>query len=88
MSNTDDIAGLQQHIAALRERAKQARRLAKDVMDRLAGESLSQRAEEFESRAAELETRVAALKAACQPAAAADNIAALKPTASKPVSES
>ena len=51
MSDEDDIAGLQPHIAALRERGAQARRLAKEVMDKLAREGLLQHAEEFERRA-------------------------------------
>lgn len=62
MSDEDDIAGLQPHIAALRERAAQARRLAKEVMDKLAREGLLQHAAEFEHRAEELEARLAILK--------------------------
>jgi predicted nucleic acid-binding Zn-ribbon protein len=87
MSDKDDIAGLQPHIAALRERAAQARRLAKDITDKLAREGLSQHAEEFERRAEELEARLAVLKAASQPAEPMENIAALKPSDSKPESE-
>lgn len=88
MSDKDDIAGLQPHIAALRERAAQARRLAKEVTDKLAREGLSQHAEEFEHRADELEARLAALKAASRPNDADESIAALKPRGGKPVSES
>jgi predicted nucleic acid-binding Zn-ribbon protein len=58
MSDRDDIAGLQPHIAALRERAAQARRLASEVEDKLAREGLTQHAEEFERRAEELEARL------------------------------
>jgi len=59
MSDQDGLAGLLPHIAALRERAAQARRLAKEVTDKLAREGLAQHAEEFERRAAELEARLA-----------------------------
>jgi len=84
MSDEDDIAGLQPHIAALRERGAQARRLAKEVMDKLAREGLLQHAEEFERRAEELETRLAILKGAHP----SDEIAALKPPGGKPDNES
>jgi predicted nucleic acid-binding Zn-ribbon protein len=87
MSDRDDIAGLQPHIAALRERAAQARRLASEVEDKLAREGLTQHAEEFERRAEELEARLAALKAASQPAGPMENIAALKPSGGKPGGE-
>jgi predicted nucleic acid-binding Zn-ribbon protein len=64
MSNEEDIAELQPHIAALRERAAEARRLASEVTDKLAREGLLQHAAEFEHRADELEARLAVLKAA------------------------
>ena len=88
MSNDDEIAGLQPHIAALHERAAQARRLAKEVTDKLAREGLLQHAEEFERRAEELEARLAVLKEAAQPADPIEDIAALKPPAIEPEDES
>ncbi len=84
MSDQDDIAGFQPHIAALRERAAQARRLANEVEDKLAREGLVHHAEEFERRAEELEARLAVLKGTSP----IEDIAALKPPASKPDSES
>jgi predicted nucleic acid-binding Zn-ribbon protein len=84
MSDQEDIAGLQQHIGALRERADHARGLAKEITDKLAREALSQHAEEFERRAEELEARLATLKEASQPADSMENIAALKPSSGKP----
>lgn len=84
MSDRDDIAGLQPHIAAFRERAAQARRLASEVEDKLAREGLTLHAEEFERRAQELEARLAALKAESQPADSTKNIAALKPSGGTP----
>jgi predicted nucleic acid-binding Zn-ribbon protein len=83
MSDEDDIAGLQPHIAALRERAAQARRLAKEVQDKLAREGLIHHAEEFERRAEELKARLAVLRAASP----IEDIAALKPSGRKPASE-
>ena len=83
MSDEEDIAGLQPHIAALRERAAQARRLAKEVTDKLAREGLLQHAEEFERRAEELEVRLAVLREAHP----TGDMAALKPPGSKPESE-
>jgi predicted nucleic acid-binding Zn-ribbon protein len=85
MSDQEDIAGLQPHIAALRERAAQARRLAKEITDKLAREGLSQHAKEFERRAEELEARLAILKETSQ--AATEDIAALKPPGRKPEGE-
>jgi predicted nucleic acid-binding Zn-ribbon protein len=84
MSDKDDIAGLQPHIAALRERAAQARRLAKEVEDKLAREGLIHHAEEFEHRAEELEARLAVLRGTPP----IEDIAALKPPGSKPEGES
>ena len=86
MSDEESISGLRPHIAALRERAAQARRLAKEVMDKLAREGLLQHAEEFERRAEELELRLAVLKEASQPEDPID-IAALKPPDAKPDGE-
>jgi predicted nucleic acid-binding Zn-ribbon protein len=83
MSDQEDIAGLQQHIGALRERADHARGLAKEITDKLAREALSQHAEEFERRAEELEARLAVLKEAHP----LDELAALKPRGGKPDSE-
>jgi predicted nucleic acid-binding Zn-ribbon protein len=87
MTDQENTAGLQPHIAALRERAAQARRLAEEVSDKLARESLMQRAEEFERRADELEARLVALKAASAPPDSTESIAALKPPSGKPTSE-
>jgi hypothetical protein len=83
MSDDDEIAGLRPHIAALRERAAQARRLAKEVEDKLAREGLIQHAAEFERRAEELEARLAVLRGT----SAIEDIAALKPPGSKPEDE-
>jgi predicted nucleic acid-binding Zn-ribbon protein len=87
MSDEEEIVGLQPHIAALRERAFQARRLAKEITDKLAREGLLQHAEEFENRAEELEARLAVLKQASQPADPIEDIAALKPPSLKPDGE-
>lgn len=87
MSDTEEMAGLQPHIAALRERALQARRLAREITDKLAREGLLQHAEEFERRAEELEARLAVLKEASQPSDPAEDIAALKPPSHKPGGE-
>jgi predicted nucleic acid-binding Zn-ribbon protein len=88
MSHADEIAGLQPHIDALQERAFQARRLAKEVTDRLAREGLLRHAEEFERRAQELEARLAVLKEAESPADPIEDIAALKPPPAEPEPES
>lgn len=88
MSNDDEIAGLRPHIAALQERAAQARRLAKEVTDKLAREGLLQHADEFERRAEELEARLAVLKEAAQSPDPNADVAALKPPATKPEGES
>lgn len=87
MNDEENAAGLQPHIAALRRRAAQARRLAKEIMDKLACEGLLQHAAEFERRAEELEARLAVLKEASQPADALENIAALKPPGTAPEGE-
>ncbi len=84
MSDEDDIAGLQPHIAALRDRAAQARRLAKEITDKLAREGLLQHAEEFERRAEELEARLAVLRETHS----IGDMAALKPPGNEPESES
>ncbi len=84
MSDQDYTAGLKPHIAALRERAGQARRLANEVDDKLAREGLILHAEEFERRAEELETRLAVLKEQPPSADPMSDIAALKPPGSKP----
>jgi len=87
MSDHVYTAGLKPHIAALRERAGQARRLATEVDDKLASEGLIQHAEEFERRAEELEAQLAILKEESPPADPMNDIAALKPTGSKPEGE-
>lgn len=83
MSDQEYTAGLKPHIAALRERAAQARRLANEVDDKLASEGLIQHAEEFERRAQELEAQLAVLKEA-QSADPINDIAALKPPGDVP----
>lgn len=80
MSNEEDMAGLQPHIDALRERAAQARRLANEVTDKLACEGLLQHAAEFEHRADELEARLAILIEAHP----AGDMAAVQPPDGKP----
>jgi hypothetical protein len=79
--------GLKSHIAALREHATQARRLANEVDDKLACEGLVERAEEFERRAQELEAQLALKQAAPPadpgPADSSNVIAALKPPGDK-----
>jgi hypothetical protein len=84
MSDEDYTAGLKPHIAALRERAAQARRLAKEVDDKLACEGLVQHAEEFERRAEELEARLAVLKGQSRPVDPANDLAAMRPPNSEP----
>ncbi|HEX3974088.1 MAG TPA: hypothetical protein VHX19_22325 [Stellaceae bacterium] len=79
MSDQEYTAGLKPHIAALRERAAQARRLANEVDDKLAREGLIQHADEFERRAQDLEAQLVALKEETQSADPSDGIAALKP---------
>jgi len=79
MSDREDATGLEPHIAALRERAAQARGLAREVTDKLARQGLLQYAEEFERRAAELEARSAVLKESSSPQGPLGDIAALKP---------
>jgi hypothetical protein len=86
MSDQESAAGLKPHIAALRERAVQARRLANEVEDRLAREGLIQHAEEFERRAEELEAQLAVLKELPSNDAISD-VAALKPPGGKPAGE-
>jgi len=88
MSDEDDLAGLPPHIAALRERAAQARRLAKELSDRLAREGLIQHAEEFERRAEELEARLAVVKQTSVPDDPVKDSAALKSPTGKSDSES
>ncbi len=85
MSDQENIPGLQPHIAALRERAAQAQRLAREVTDKLAREGLLEHAKEFERRAAELEAQLAVLKQAGPPAEA--EAAALKAPQEKPEDE-
>jgi hypothetical protein len=87
MSDQEYTAGLKPHIAALRERAAQARRLANEVDDTLAREGLIQHAEEFECRAQELEAQLAVLKEEAQSADASHDIAALKPPGDTPEGE-
>jgi len=87
MSDHVYTAGLKPHIAALRERAGQARRLANEVDDKLAREGLIQHAEEFERRAEELEAQLAVLKEESPPADPVNDIAALKPPGRKPEGE-
>jgi hypothetical protein len=86
MSDQEYAAGLKPHIAALRERAGQARRLANEVDDKLAREGLIQHAEEFERRAEELEAQLAVLKEAPSNDAISD-VAALRVPGSKPDGE-
>jgi predicted nucleic acid-binding Zn-ribbon protein len=87
MNHEEELAGLQPHIAALRERAAQARGLAKEVEDKLAREGLIQRAEEFERRAEELEARLAIVKKALQPDDPMSDVAALRPSGGEPEGE-
>ncbi|HWE72992.1 MAG TPA: hypothetical protein VG328_07520 [Stellaceae bacterium] len=78
MSDHEYNAGLKPHIAALRGRAAQARRLAKEVDDKLAREGLIQHAEEFERRAQELEAQLAVLNEEAQSSNPIKDVAALK----------
>jgi hypothetical protein len=87
MSDQEYTAGLKPHIAALRERAAQARRLAGEVDDKLAREGLIQHAEEFEHRAEELEAQLAVLEVKARSSDSANDIAALNPPGGKPEGE-
>ncbi|HEX4193602.1 MAG TPA: hypothetical protein VHY80_10905 [Stellaceae bacterium] len=84
MSDQEYTAGLKPHIAALRERAAQARRLANEVDDKLAREGLIQHADEFEHRAQDLETQLAGLKEETPSADTSHDVAALKPPGNTP----
>ena len=60
----EDIAALVPHIAGLRMRARQARRLASEINDAEASAGLMRHAAQLDRQADELEARVAALKKA------------------------
>ena len=84
MSDEEYTAGLKPHVAALRERATQARRLAIEVDDKLAREGLIQHAAEFERRAQELEAQLALSNEEAQSADPSHDIAALNPLGDTP----
>jgi hypothetical protein len=79
MADHQDVAGLVLHVAALRERAAEARRLAAEISDKLAQEGLLKHADEFDRHAEALEARIAAAKETDLAADPAPDIAALKP---------
>jgi predicted nucleic acid-binding Zn-ribbon protein len=74
----DDIDRLSLQAATLRERAEAARRLAREIDDDRAVQSLNEHAADYEEEAAALEARIAVLKQAAA-ARSPENIAAVKP---------
>ena len=72
----NDIDRLLLQATTLRDRADAARRLAREVEDDRAMQSLNEHAEEYERQAAELDARIAILKQGA--ASHADDIAAVK----------
>jgi hypothetical protein len=79
MTNVAEIGALERNVTRLRERARHARHLAEEVLDRFASVGLREHAAELERQAQEVEARIAVFKAAERPAELPQDMAALKP---------